>query len=159
MVDALADVNSDYYKTSVFNSMAEHSAMDPDVQLQVINLIESSVSSDYYASSSLKDILEHQKLSDESFKQLVSVGGDLGSANYAREVLGKAAKKELTKNQLIEILKASGNIDSDYYLSEVLLDLANQVRSSDSSVKDAYRQAAKRINSETYYGRAVKAID
>lgn len=159
MVGALEDVNSDYYKTMVFNSMADHSVLDPDVQVQVIKLIGSSVNSDYYASSSLKSILEHQKLTDESFKQLVIVGGDLGSANYASDVLRTASKKDLTKNQLIEILNASNNIDSDHYLTEVLLSIAGQVRSADSTVKDAYRQAAKQIDSESYYGRALKAID
>lgn len=159
MVDALEDINSDYYKTMVFNSMAERSAMDSEVQLQVINLIKNSVNSAYYASSTLKNILDHQKLTDESFKQLVTVGGDLESANYASEVLRKAAKKDLNKNQLMDILNASGNIDSDHYLSEVLMDLSSQVRSSDTSIKDAYRKAAKAIDSETYYGRAIKAIE
>ncbi len=159
MVNALEDVNSDYYKTMVFNSMADRSVMDPDVQLQVIELIGNSVNSDYYASSSLKNILEHQKLTDETFRVLISVGGELSSANYASDVLRTATKKGLSKNQLIEFLNAAANIDSDHYLTEVLMSVADQVRTSEPSVKDAYRKAAKQIGSESYYGRALKAID
>lgn len=159
MVDGLQGVGSDYYKTMVFNSMTDRSVLDADVQIQVIKLIEGSVSSDYYASSSLKNMLEHQKLTDESFKQLVATGGKLNSANYASDVLRTATKKDLSQNQLIDILNAAGNIDSDHYLTEVLMSIASQVRSADSNVKDAYRQAAKKIDSESYYGRALKAID
>jgi len=159
MVGALGGVNSDYYKTNVFNSMAERSVMEPDVQIMVINLIKESVDSDYYASGSLKNILEHQKLSEESFKLLVFVAGDLSSANYASDVLRTASKNDLSKEQLINILNATANINSDHYLTEVLSSLASQVRSSDDAVKEAYRKAGKKINSETYYGRAMKAID
>ena len=159
MIDALGGVNSDYYKTGVVTQMADRSNMDPDIQVQVIKLVGSTVSSDFYAAAALKSILDHQKLTDESFKQLVIVGGQLNSANSASDVLKRAAKGDLNKAQLLNILQASSNINSDFYLSEVLLSVSDHVRDADSSVKDAYRQAAKKINSEFYYGKAVKAID
>jgi hypothetical protein len=159
LITALDDINSDYYKTTVFNTMAERMTMEPDVQIQMINQIKESVNSDYYASITMKNVLEHQRLSDESFRLLVNVSSDFNSANYAADVLKTAAEKDLNKTQLIDILKACANIDSDHYLSEVLLSLSDQVRTSDSAVKDAYRSAAKSIDSDTYFGRAVKAID
>ncbi|MBL0740091.1 hypothetical protein [Chryseolinea lacunae] len=159
VVNALADVGSDYYKTGVFNTMAEQSTMDPDVQMQVVVLLDNSVESDYYASGTMKNLLEHQKLSDESFKQLIDAAGHLESANYASEVMRAAARTDLSRTQLIDILIASGNVRSDHYLTEVLLSLAGKVKTSDSTVKDAYRSAAKKIGSETYYGRTMKAID
>jgi len=139
--------------------MAERMTMEPDVQIQVINQIKEAVNSDYYASITMKNVLKNQRLTDESFRLLVNVSSEFNSANYAADVLKTAAEKKLSNNQLIDILKASANIDSDHYLSEVLLSLSDQVRSSDSAVKDAYRSAAKNIDSDTYYGRAVKAID
>jgi hypothetical protein len=159
VVTALEDINSDYYKTMVFNTMAERMTMDAEVQIKMINQIKESVNSDYYASTTMKNVLKNQRLTDESFRLLVNVSSEFNSANYAADVLRTAAEKDLNKNQLMDILKASANIDSDHYLSEVLLSLSDQVRNSDSSVKDAYRRAAKSINSDTYYGRAVKAID
>jgi len=158
-VNALADVNSDYYKTNVFNTMATRANLEPEVQVQVVTLVGSSVGSDYYAAGTLKNLLEHQKMSDESFRQLINVAGHLGSANYASDVLRAAAHVDLSRTQLIDILNASANIDSDHYLTEVLMSLAERVKNSDSTVKDAYRAAAKKIDSETYYGRAMKAID
>jgi hypothetical protein len=159
VVEALNGVGSDYYKTGVVINMADNTTIEPDVQIQVISLIDNSVGSDYYAAAALKSIVSNQKLSDESFKQLVSAGGKLGSSNYASEVLRKASQTTLSKSQIIDILEAAHSINSDYYLSEVLLGLSSQVRSADASVKEAYRQAAKKINSESYYGKALKAID
>ena len=159
VITALKDINSDYYKTGVFNTMAERMTMESDAQIQMINQIKETVQSDYYASITMKNVLKNQRLTDESFRLLVNVSSEFNSANYAADVLKAAADKDLSKNQLMDILKASGNINSDHYLTEVLLRLSDQVRSSDSSVKDAYRSAAKNIDSDTYYGRAVKAID
>lgn len=159
VVEALSGVDSDYYKTGVVINMADKNTIEPDVQVLVITLVDNTVGSDYYAAAALKSIVSNQKLSDESFKQLVIAGGKLGSSNYASEVLKKASQNALSKSQIIDILEASHSINSDYYLSEVLLGLSSQVRSADASVKEAYRQAAKKINSESYYGKALKAID
>ena len=58
------------------------------------------------------------------------------------------------------IIQASSNIDSDHYITEVLVDMAPKIKAAnDSSLKEAYRLAAKKIDSETYYGRALRAIE
>jgi hypothetical protein len=159
VISAVADVDSDYYKTNVLNSLAEKTTVDPDLQIQMINVLDNAVGSDYYASVSLSKILSHQKVSDESFKLLVQTASKLSSATYAAEVLQNAAKKDLSANQLLAILAVAGNINSEYYLTTVLQSLAPMVKSADQATKDAYRQAARTIRSETYYGRALRAIE
>ena len=159
IVNAVADVESDYYKTEVLNSMAERASIDPDLQNQIVSVLNNSVGSDYYASVTYNKILKHQKLSDDSFKNLILAAGELNSSTYAADVLQNAATKTLSANQLVYTLKAAENIDSDHYLTTVLQALAPQVKNADSSVKDAYRQAAKKISSETYYGRALRAVE
>jgi hypothetical protein len=104
-------------------------------------------------------LLKHQKLSDESFKALTEAAGNLNSDNYAADVLMNAAEKDLSAARLIDVIKAAGNINSDHYLASVLQGLGPKVKASDSSVKDVYRQVAKNIESETYYGRALRAIE
>lgn len=159
VVKALAGVSSDYYKSVVVTKMAESGTIDKVVQTELIDLVSNNLSSDYYSAVALKSILEHQQLNDESFRQLVIAGGKINSATYAADVLKRAGKEQLNRSQLIELLKASSGISSDHYLSDLLASIAPQVRNADAQVKEAYRQAAKRISSETYYGRALKAID
>jgi hypothetical protein len=158
VVNSLGNVGSDYYKTEVFNKMAERTSIDPEIQMQIIDVLD-NVGSDYYASVTLTKLLNTQKMSDDSFKALINAAGELGSSTYAAEVFQHASKKTLTNAQLTQLLKSAENIDSDHYLTSVLQALAPQVKNADSSVKDAYRQAAKKIDSETYYGRALRAIE
>jgi hypothetical protein len=159
VVEALGDVSSDYYKSTVFSGMAEHCKMESDTQLRALNVVGSTVNSDYYAASVLKNFVQHQDLGDASFTALVKVAGNLNSSTYASDVLRTAAKGELSQSQLFGIIAAAEGIKSDYYLSEVLISLSPQVRSAGGDVKEAYRKAAKNINSDTYYGKTVKAID
>jgi hypothetical protein len=159
VLTSVADVASDYYKTNVFNDMAERTTMEPDLQISMIDLIQNSVSSSYYASISLIKMLKHQKLSSESYKALVNAAGQLESATYAADVLRHCADRTLSNDEMITTLKASTSIDSEYYLTTVLQALAPQVKAGDAAMKDAYRQAAKSIDSETYYGRTIREIE
>lgn len=158
IADALTGMESDYYKSTVLTSMAGH-PLDEATQSQILNLIGETMNSDYYAAVSLGEFLKSQKLTDKTFSELAMVAGKLNSANYAADVLSKTSEITLSKSQLIEVCKASANISSDYYLSTVLTAIAPQVNKSDNEVKDAYRQAAKKIDSETYFGRAIRAIE
>jgi hypothetical protein len=158
-VEAVAEVNSDYYKSNVFNAMAENTQMDNDIQLQVINLIGTSVESDYYAAVSLNKMLRNQKFTDNTISQLLAVAGKINSAYYASDVLQNAAKLDLTNGQVLAYLKATENISSDHYLTNALASIAPKVKTGDQSAKDAYRQAARKIGSETYYGRALRNIE
>jgi hypothetical protein len=158
-VDAVADIESDYYKSNVFNTMAEEAQMDNELLTQIIALVGNSVESDYYAAVTLDKILENQKLSENNFNQLVTAAGEMGSANYATDVLQNAAKSDLSKAEVLALLKAAENIDSDHYLTSVLSAIAPKVKSGDADLKEAYRQTAKKVSSETYYGRALRYIE
>jgi len=158
IITAVSGVESDYYKTNVFNTLAKKGQLDAAAQLQIMNQL-ASVESDYYASVTLTTLMESQKLSDEAFGQLITLGSKLDSDHYATTVLTRAAERQLTTNQLTTIINAAGNIDSDHYLTQVLGSVASQVKSADAAVKDAYRRTAKKISSESYYGRALRAIE
>jgi hypothetical protein len=158
-VSALADVESDYYKTAAYNSIIEKSTIDPELQAQILTALESTVESDYYASVTMIKMAKTQKLSDETFRQLINIAGKLESTSYAAEIFNAASKKDLSTTQLIDALKAAANIDSDYYLSTSLIALAPKVKAAGTLAKDSYRQSAKKIESETYYGKALRAIE
>lgn len=82
------------------------------------------------------------------------------SEHYAAVILRTAlSKATLNDARLISTLEAAGAMDSDHYTSEVLLAAAPKVVSAGDAVKTAYRTAAKKIDSETYYGKALRAID
>lgn len=159
ILDAISDVSSDYYMATVFTKLLDNK-LHENVNTKLIILVDEKMSSDYYASSVLSKIAEEQDLNDQALERLASAIEKLGSSNYAAEVIKKAADSgNLSKKTLLPLIKAASSISSDYYASSALQSLAPHVKTSDKEVKDAYREAAKNISSDTYYGQAMRAID
>jgi hypothetical protein len=156
-LESVKDIDSDHYKTDVLKDLINN-RLSSDLQITLVTL-SGSIDSDFYVSTVMKSMLEKQELSDEAFAKLVDNASSISSDHYASEVLKSALGKKMSSANLIQILKVTGNISSDHYITTVLVEAAPMVRGADASVKDAYRSAAKRINSETYYGRAMRAIE
>lgn len=106
----------------------------------------------------LKKALKKKNLSNQNYNQFISSIDDVGSDYYASSLYKKLAKKKLSEDQLIKVLNSLGNINSSNYLSSSLVAFAPSVKNSSQRVKDAYMKRAKSINSDTYFGRAMKAI-
>ena len=159
VVESVKEIESDHYKTDVLTDLLENK-LNTDVN-QAIVLISENIESDHYKTIVLNSLVKSQNLDDASFRKLVEAGSHGDSDHYASQFLQTAlGLPSLSNAQLAAVITAAGNIDSDHYLTEVLLKVAPKVRlSTDNTLREAYRTAAKRIESETYYGRALRAIE
>lgn len=158
LLEAVSAVSSDYYMSSVFSDMLE-GQVNEQIQVKVISLVDGRMSSDYYAADVLAKIAR-QPMSDQVAAQLAQAVKGLGSSNYASVVLEKAANaSSLSSEALVALVDAAGSIDSDYYKASALQALAPLVRKSDNKAKAAYKEAAGRISSDTYFGKTMRAID
>jgi hypothetical protein len=159
VLESVKMMDSDHYKTEVLTSLLGNT-ISADVQSQLI-AATSSIESDHYVTVVGKQILRKVPLTDEAFKNLLDEMATHQSDYYRAEFLKSASERpNISKNNLLNILNAAGSIDSDHYITDVLVTLAPTLKSmNDQSLKDAYRSAAKKIESETYYGRALRAID
>ncbi len=158
VLESIQDIESDHYKTEVLTSLLSNKLTD-EMDLTVLQLA-TTLESDHYMSVVLGEVLKRQDLSDEAFKKLVEVAGSSDSDHYSSTVLQQAMQvPNLSEAKVISVIQAAGNIDSDHYITEVLLDAGPKVKTGSAALKDAYRATAKRIDSETYYGRAMRAID
>lgn len=159
LIENIAEIGSDYYMSQVFSDMLDKQ-MQEKTLTNMVKLLNRNMSSDYYLSSVLSKMMREQKIGENTMEALAEAIGDMSSSTYAAEIIKDASKaSRIEKKTLIALLGAASEIDSDYYLSEALTSLADHVKASDEEVKKAYRDAARRIGSDTYYGRAVKAID
>jgi hypothetical protein len=157
-LESIKEIESDHYKTEVITRLLTNQL--PIGQLQNLVEISFSIDSDHYTTEVLKEVLRQQDLGDDTFTLLVDRASKMDSDHYASVVLGASLDyPNLTNAKLINILNAAGNINSDHYITQVLTEAAPRVKSGDTQLKDAYRAVAKKISSETYYGRAMKAID
>lgn len=159
VLESVKVMDSDHYKTEVMTSLLGNT-LAPDMQTLLI-AATSSIESDHYITVVGKQILRKVPLTDEAFKALLEEMSKHQSDYYRAEFLKTAADRPgVTKANLLVILQGAAEIESDHYITEVLTTLAPTLRTlNDSSLKDAYRATAKKIRSETYYGRALRAID
>ncbi len=158
VLESVKDIESDHYKTEVLTDLLKNK-LPTD---QIFNLVELStfIESDHYLTIVYSQVMKNQELSDDAFKKLIERASNVDSDHYASSILRSALSLPgINDAKLTSILTAAGNIDSDHYITEVLTTAAPKVKTSGASVKEAYRLAAKRIDSETYYGRALRAVE
>ncbi|EDP70649.1 hypothetical protein FBALC1_07818 [Flavobacteriales bacterium ALC-1] len=160
IIELSKDISSDHYKTQVLKKVIRENNMPSDAYDAFIATL-SDVNSDHYATEVIKDLLDSNlDTSTKSISNLLElVNRNVNSDHYAAIIYKKLAKQDLSEDQLITVLNSARNINSDHYMSNVLLAFADKVNRSSEGVKTAYRNAAKSINSDTYYGRVAKAVD
>lgn len=151
-------IQSDHYAQNVYAELLMKKR-DNQTLASVFSSAGRTVNSDHYLSQVLRIGLRYQDISGPAMTEFIDAISDIGSDHYASEVIREAAKLELSEEDAIKLLQASGNISSDNYLSNSLVALSGQVNRMGDNVKSAYRSAAKEISSDTYYGRAMKALD
>lgn len=156
-LESVKDIDSDHYKTEVLTSLL-NKPIPADLQINLIGLT-GSIESDHYCSLVLKEILDRQNMGEKAFAELIQRAGSIDSDHYSSMVMEDALERDLSETNLITLLKAASRIDSDHYLTEVLVAAAPKVRRAGSNVKDAFNDAARNISSETYYGRAMRALN
>ncbi len=158
VVEAVKDIESDHYITQVIKSMLDK-PIDGQVLTSLLNIM-SSIESDHYRTEVLTTLLKKQDLKEDNYKKLVEYCSTMDSDHYKSQTLQTAlSTPQLTDGKLIAVLNAAAKIGSDHYITEVLVDAAPNVKSASAPVKEAYRTAARSIDSETYYGRAIRAIE
>jgi hypothetical protein len=158
VLESVREMESDHYKTQVLTDLLSNK-LGTD-QIFTLVTLSTSIESDHYLTIVFQNVMKNQDLSDEAFKSLMDRASRVESSHYASQILQSALRLPgLTDQKLMSILAATGNMDSDHYITEVLVDAAPQVKTAGANVKEAYRNAARRIDSETYYGRAMKALD
>lgn len=158
VIESVKDIESDHYVNEVIKHLMNNKLSDELLTL-LLNMT-SSIESDHYRTEVLRALLGRQDLADAQFNKLIESCSMMESDHYKTVVLQEAASlNSVTDVKVIAIINATSKIESDHYITEVLTDVAPKVKSGSSQVRDAYRIAAKRIDSETYYGRALRAVE
>ena len=158
VIEAVKDIESDHYITQVIKHLLDNKLSDELLSL-LLNMV-TSVESDHYRTEVLTTLIDRQDLTEEQFSKLVEACKNMDSDHYKTVVLQDAlSSSSITDSKVLTILNATRGIDSDHYITEVLVKAAPKVKSGSSALKDAYRNAARSISSETYYGKALRAID
>lgn len=151
-------INSDHYKTNVLKKALKMNNLSKEAYNAFIDSLD-DVKSDHYATEVIKELMNN-RLDSERLNQVLSlIQNNIGSSHYASTLYKRMAdKSDLTEKQLVSILNILKSINSSHDLTSSLLAFAPRVKKSSSKVKEAYMSTAKSINSDTYFGKVMKAI-
>lgn len=160
ILDASGDISSDHYKTELFKELLERD-LDDKTLSRMIDEIEDDVSSDHYSNVLLSKIISEQKLGDESKESFKLAVRNISSDHYASQIIIRAADDADLDDELVtSLLESAQDINSDHYMSQALISLSDYINDSGSDeLRRLYRSIAREISSDTYYGRAMKALD
>ena len=160
IIDISENISSDHYKTQVLKKVINERNIPISAYDALISTI-GNINSDHYTTEVIKELLDTKLDSNKKALDgiLEIVNNNINSDHYATVIYKKIAKQNLSEDQLIAVLNSVKSINSDHYLTEILLAYSGKVKRSSESVKNAYRNSVKSIHSDTSYGRAAKAID
>lgn len=151
-------INSDHYKTIILKKALRSKNISKEAYNSFISSLD-DINSDHYSSEVIKELMKNELDTENLNKVLNIISKNISSDHYATTIYKKmATRSDLTEDQIVNILNASKNIGSSHYLSETLLAFAPKVKAGSSKLKEAYTKVAKSINSDTYFGKAMKAI-
>ncbi len=160
IINLSKDIQSDHYKTVVLKKVIDKKDLPINAYTAYMATL-SDVRSDHYTTEVIKKLLDTKLDTKTSslIALLTLVDENIQSDHYTMTIFKKLAKQRLSEDQLIATLKAASTIRSDHYLSQVLLAFSGSVNGASEKVKQAYKNTAKSIGSDTYYGKAMKAIN
>ncbi len=157
VVESVKTIESDHYITQVLKNLLENKLTDD--ALNTLLTILPSIESDHYKTEVFTTLMKRQDLKEEQFDKLMLSFDRMDSDHYKTVVLQQAMSPGVSEAKIIKVLKLTASMDSDHYITEVLTRAAPKVKGGSAAIQDAYRSAARNISSETYYGRALRAIE
>lgn len=158
IIEKLQDMRSDHYRNVIISDLFKDHKISDKYFSSLLDTVD-DMDSDHYASEILKRVLREQELSEQNYDQVLRKVADMDSDHYKLTILKNVMDSRLTKSQMISILKSADTIDSDYYKSEILKEACRSMGDADDEVKKLYREVARTIRSDTYYGRVARCID
>lgn len=158
IIAKMEDMDSDHYRNVIISELFEDDKISKKYFGSLLELVD-DINSDHYSSVILKKVLRARDLTEQNYDQVLKKVSDMGSDHYKLTILKEVMDNKMTKHQMISILKSAKTINSDYYKSEILKEACRNMDDADDEVKNLYREVAKSIESDTYYGRVARCID
>ena len=157
LIESTRHVESDHYLSEIIRELLSK-PLTPEVITSASQIL-GSIESDHYRSEVLSRLLKQPSLNDNILATTLDLCKAMDSDHYKSQVLQQAITEIKTDGQLASVLQVVRSMDSDHYKTEVMTRAANRVKAGGTPLKDTYRDIARSISSETYYGRALRAID
>lgn len=151
-------LNNDYEKTRLFSNILEKGQMDSVRAGLLLEAID-KLQADHDKEQLISLWISKGTLPADRLQQLLSVidrmGGDWEKVNMYKKLVAESIRSEDQWASLVTMVAHLGQNDQK---TELLTGIAQRMPKTDS-LKAVYMKAAKTIQGDTDYGRAVRALD
>nr|WKN38913.1 hypothetical protein K4G66_09375 [Tunicatimonas sp. TK19036] len=155
VIQAIGQMESDHYQAESFKRLLHTQPLGKQ-QYDVLHNALTTLESDHYKSEVMRAMLQQEGFV-QSLDLFLEASRAMDSDHYRVELLRTLINEtELNDEQLANVVSSANTIESDHYLSELLLEACQ--KSDSETVKDAIIKTAKSISSDNYYGRVMKCI-
>ena len=158
LLQAVKEINSDHHIANILTKLLKKDLNQESIE-ELIDLSSHAINSDHHQANILTHVLSQYNPKNERLRKYLTSVNEVNSDHHQASLFIRLAENKYDASDLVMILNSIGSIDSDHHQSNVLLSFSDQVSSGSEEVKKAYRMAAKNIHSETFYGKAIRAIE
>ncbi len=157
LLSAATNIDSDHHMASLFKTALRNNLDDSSLSY-LLQLVRDEINSDSHSASVLKEVVWKQKVSGDAIKPLLNAMDHINSDSQRAEVFKQLSRKSFSERETALILEAIADLNSDHHKAESLIAFSYRVENMGGVAEEAYVNACKTINSESHFGRAIRAI-
>ncbi len=158
VIRQMANTVNDVDKESLLRRITPARRKDSLVSMAYLDIV-AGINADIQKVNLLSHLIETDSLSGEVFNRIMDITAHFNADIDKQHIYYQLAdKKDLSEDQFVQIIDAAGEQHADIDKSNLLIHLAQKMPRTEKT-RAAYLAAAKKINSDADYGRAVKIIE
>jgi len=158
VIRQMANSVNDADKENLLKRITTAQRKDSLVSIAYLDIV-AGINADIQKVNLLSRLIETDSLSGEVFNRIMDITAHFNADIDKQHIYYQLAdKKDLSEGQFVQIIDAAGEQHADIDKSNLLIHLAQKMPRTEKT-RAAYLAAAKKINNDADYGRAVKIIE
>ncbi len=158
MMQIINTINDENQRNELLRNLVEKGQLDEQQTDEVIEAA-SHFNDDMQKENLLMRLISQSGIPAKHFDKLVGIISHFNDDNQKQNIYRKLVdQNNLSEEQWITLIGQTVNINGDFEKSSFLIQLTRKLPKSDN-IREAYLKAAKTINDDSQYGRAVRAIE
>jgi hypothetical protein len=158
ILDITDRINQDWEKQALLTQLITRDSI-PSEQVDPLLDVIGRVGDENAKEDLLSRLIDKDSLSGESFHRLMNITAHF-NADWERQNLYKKLieRGRLSEEDWAGLIVQAAHTGSDFDKSAMLVDIARKMPKTEE-LKAAYRQAARAINTDSEYGKALRAVE
>ncbi len=158
LLKAVGRVSSDFERAKVLATLLRHPRW-AEWQGEALLQLVGGVSSDFEKAQLLAPLLTEARWTKPHFARLLAQLASINSDFEKSRLLKSLANSQLQNDeQWVALLVATQQLASDFEKASVLVKIGGEMPAS-APVREAYRQAARTLGSDSEYGRVMRRVE